>query len=326
MAATSTVGTTGPPTGVSSNPPAGSPGPAGGAASRSSRLREGRAAWALALPFCLLFLTFTAWPVLQSLFMSLTDTRSRDLKNPFAVDIVGFDNYARALSDPVFLKSAGNTAYFVIVGVPLTLTIALAAAIALDRGITRFRSVFRLGFYLPVITSIVAVAVVWRFLLERDSGLVNTALGWVGIQGPNWLGDPNWSMPALIMMASWRNFGTAMIIFLAGLQAVPRSLHEAAEIDGAGPWQRFRHVTVPMMRPTILFVSVTTGIGYLQFFEEPFVMTSGGPLNSTISMSMATYEQFGFGNYGYAASMSYLIFVVIAVVTAIQFRLLRDNT
>ncbi len=290
-----------------------------------SRLREGRAAWVLALPFCLLFLTFTAWPVLQSLFMSFTDTRSRDLRTPFAVNVVGLDNFTKALSDPLFLQSARNTAYFVLIGVPLTMVIALAAAVALDRGITRLRAMFRLGFYLPVITSVVAVAVVWRFLLERDSGLINTALGWFGIDGPNWLGDPNWSMPALIMMASWRNFGTAMIIFLAGLQSVPWSLHEAAAIDGAGAWKRFRHITLPLLRPTILFVSVTTGIGYLQFFEEPFVMTNGGPLNSTVSMSMYTYRQFGFGNYGYAAAISYIIFVVIAVVTAIQFRLLREK-
>jgi multiple sugar transport system permease protein len=289
-------------------------------------MREGPAAWILALPFCLLFLVFTAWPVVQSLFMSFTDTKSRDLRSPFAVDIVGFDNFTKAFSDPVFRKSVLNTAYFVVIGMPLTLGIALAAAVALDRGITRFRSAFRLGFYLPVITSIVAVAVVWRFLLQEEFGLINTALGWVGITGPNWLGDPNWSMPGLILMAAWRNFGTAMIIFLAGLQGVPWVLHEAASIDGASAWQRFRHITLPMLRPTLLFVSVATSIGYLQFFEEPFVMTNGGPLNSTISMSMYTYKQFGFGNYGYAAAMSYLIFVVIAIVAAIQFRLLRDNT
>ncbi|GAA2167055.1 carbohydrate ABC transporter permease [Pedococcus bigeumensis] len=301
------------------------PSPRGGGAARRA-LREGPAAWMLALPFCLLFLVFTAWPVVQSLFMSLTDTKSRDLRSPFAVNVVGFDNFTRAFSDPVFRKAALNTAYFVVIGMPLTLGIALAAAVALDRGITKFRSAFRLGFYLPVITSIVAVAVVWRFLLQEEFGLINTVLGWVGITGPNWLGDPHWSMPGLILMASWRNFGTAMIIFLAGLQGVPWVLHEAASIDGAGAWQRFRHITLPMLRPTLLFVSVTTSIGYLQFFEEPFVMTNGGPLNSTISMSMYTYKQFGFGNYGYAASMSYIIFVVIAIVAAIQFRLLRDNT
>ncbi len=289
-------------------------------------LREGRAAWVLALPFCLLFLVFTVWPVIQSLFMSVTDTRSRDLRTPFSVDFVGLDNYTRALSDDKFLTSAGNTAYFVLVGVPLTLALALAAAVALDKGIRRFRAFFRLGFYLPVITSIVAVAVVWRFILRTDGGLLNTALGWVGVNGPNWLGSEDWSMPAIILMASWRNFGTGMIIFLAGLQAVPVMLHEAAAIDGAGAWKRFRHITLPLLRPTLLFVSVTTMIGYLQFFEEPFVLTKGGPLDSTISMTMYTFQQFGFGNYGYAAAISYIIFIVVAVITAIQFRLLRENT
>ena len=293
--------------------------------STASRLREGRAAWILALPFLLLFLVFTVWPVFQSLFMSFTDTRAKDLRTPFSVDIVGLENYSRALSDGTFQQSARNTAYFVIVGVPLTLTLGMAAAVALDRGITKFRSAFRLGFYTPVVTSVVAVAVVWQFLLKTEFGLINTVLGWFGITGPNWLGDPNWSMPALIMMASWRNFGTAMIIFLAGLQAVPWMLHEAAAIDGAGAWKRFRWITIPLLRPTILFVCVTTMIGYLQFFEETFVMTNGGPLDSTISMSMYTYKQFGFGNYGYAAAISYLIFIVIMVVTAIQFRLLREN-
>ena len=289
------------------------------------RRREERAAWILALPFLVLFLTFTAWPVIQSTFMSLTDTQARDLRTPFAVDFIGVDNFSQALGDPIFRQAAFNTAYFVLVGVPLTLTMALAAALALDKGIGKFRSAFRLGFYTPVVTSIVAVAVVWRFLLHPDAGLVNTVLAWVGVDGPNWLGSTTWAMPSLIAMASWRNFGTAMIIFLAGLQAVPWALHEAAAIDGANAVQRFRHITLPLLKPTILFVSVTTAIGYLQFFEEPFVMTDGGPLNSTISASMYTFQQFSFGNYGYAAALSYLIFVVIVIVTAIQFRVLREK-
>ncbi len=303
------------------------PGRSGNADKKSRKRRdEGRAAWILAVPFCILFLTFTLWPVVQSLFMSFTDTRQRDLRSPFAVNFLGFQNYLKVLNDEVFQHAALNTAYFVLVGVPLTLIIALAAALALDKGISRFKALFRLGFYTPVVTSIVAVAVVWRFILRPDGGLLNTVLGWVGVTGPNWLESTTWSMPSLIMMATWRNFGTAMIIFLAGLQSVPVALHEAAAIDGANAWQRFTQVTLPLLRPTLLFVSVTTGIGYLQFFEEPFVMTQGGPLDSTISMSMATYQQFGFGNYGVAAAMSYLIFVVILVVTAIQFRLLRENT
>ncbi|HSO68729.1 MAG TPA: sugar ABC transporter permease [Arachnia sp.] len=279
----------------------------------------------LALPFVLLFSVFTLWPVLQSMFMSFTDTRISDIRSPFAVDFVGFDNYAKALGDPVYRRAALNTFIFVIVGGPLTIAAGLAAAVALNKGITRFRSVFRVGFYTPVITSIVAVAVVWRFLLQPDSGLVNTVLGWVGIDGPNWLGDTRTSLLSLIIMATWRNFGNGMIIFLAGLQAVPWSLHEAAAIDGASSWQRFWYITLPILRPTLLFVMVTTTIGYLQFFEEPFVMTDGGPLNSTISASMYTYQQFGFGNYGVAGAMAYMTFVVIVLVTVIQFRATREK-
>ena len=194
-----------------------------------------------------------------------------------------------------------------------------------DAEVTRFRGLYRVGFYTPVITSIVAVAVVWRFLLQPDSGLVNTVLGFVGIDGPNWLGDTRTSLLSLIIMATWRNFGTGMIIFLAGLQSVPWNLHEAAMLDGASSWQRFWNITLPLLRPTLLFVMVTTTIGYLQFFEEPFVMTQGGPLNSTISASMYTYNQFGFGNYGVAGAMAYLTFLVIVVVTLIQFRITREK-
>jgi multiple sugar transport system permease protein len=292
----------------------------------NARSRQSRAAWILALPFMLLFTVFTAYPVISSLYMSFTDMKSRDLRSPFAVSFVGLDNFVRVLGDQTFRKAALNTAYFVVVGVPLTLGIALAAAVALDKGVTRFRTIFRVGYYTPVVTSIVAVAVVWRFLLQPDSGLVNTVLGWVGINGPDWLGSTTTSMPSIIVMAAWRNFGTGMIIFLAGLQSVPVMLHEAAAIDGASAWQRFRHITVPLLRPTLLFVTVTTVVGYLQFFEEPFVMTQGGPLSSTISMSMYTYQQFGFGNYGFAAAMSYVLFVIVVALTAFQFRLFRSNT
>ncbi len=293
--------------------------------SKIGNASEARAGLILAVPFLLLFGVFTLWPVFQSMFMSFTDTRVTDIRTPFSVNFVGLENYAKALSDPVFRRAALNTGVFVVVGVPLTIAAGLAAAVALDKGITRFRGIYRVGFYTPVITSIVAVAVVWRFLLQPDSGLVNTVLGFVGIDGPNWLGNTKTSLLSLIIMATWRNFGTGMIIFLAGLQSVPWNLHEAAMLDGASSWQRFWNITLPLLRPTLLFVLVTTSIGYLQFFEEPFVMTQGGPLNSTISASMYTYNQFGFGNYGVAGAMAYMTFLVIVVVTIIQFRLTREK-
>lgn len=289
------------------------------------RRRRSRAAWALAAPFVVLFLIFTAWPVISSLAMSVTDIRSRDLMDPFAVNFVGVDNFRTVLSDPLFWQAARNTGYFVIVGVPLVMFIALMVAVALSTGITRLSGFFRVGYFMPVVTSIVAVAVVWRFLLQPDNGVINVALSWVGIHGPSWLQDPRWAMPSLIMMAVWRSMGTLIVIFLAGLQGVPASLHEAAALDGANAWQRLRLITIPTIRPTLLFGAVLTGIGYLQFFEEPFVMTQGGPLNSTTSVSYYIFKQFGFGKYGVASAMSYVLFIAIVLLTVIQFRVLTER-
>ena len=300
----------------------------GGARSGSAtmRRRQTLAAWGFSLPFLVLFLVFMAGPVLASLTMSFTDFTSRDLRNPLAINFVGLENYTKLLSDDRFLHSAFNTLYFVVVGIPLTMVVALAVAVALNAGIQRFRTLFRVGFYTPVVTSIVAVAVVWRFLLQPESGLLNTVLGWVGIDGPNWLQSTTWAMPSLIAMASWRNMGTLMVIFLAGLQTIPTELHEAAMVDGAGAWRRFRSITLPLLRPTLLLGAVLLGVGYLQFFEEPFVMTKGGPLDRTLSTAYFTYNQFGFGNYSYAAAASYLLFLAIVVLTLGQFRLLRSRT
>ena len=167
----------------------------------------------------MLFLVFTAWPVISSLFMSVTDIKSRDLQNPFAVNFVGFENFASVLSDPIFQKAALNTLYFVVVGVPLTILVALAIALALNTGITKLSGFFRVGYYMPVVTTIVAVAVVWRFLLQPENGLINEVLGWFGIQGPDWLGSTTWAMPSLIAMSVWRSLGTLVVIFLAGLQS-----------------------------------------------------------------------------------------------------------
>jgi multiple sugar transport system permease protein len=289
------------------------------------RRRELVAGYLFALPFLGLFLVFTVGPVLSSFLMSFTDLRSRDVRNPLAVEPVGLENYSKLFDDETFRQASFNTAYFVVIGVPLTMILALAVAVGLNAGITRLKAVFRVGYYLPVVTSIVAVAVVWRFLLEPDSGIVNTLLGYVGIDGPSWLNSTTWAMPSLIVMAAWRNMGYLVVIFLAGLQVVPKEMHEAAAIDGAGAWNRFRHVTLPLMRPTLLFGGVVTMIGYLQFFEEPFVMTQGGPLDKTLSLAYYTYNQFGFGNYSYAAAMAYVLFIVIAIITAVQFRLLGQR-
>nr|WP_246855409.1 sugar ABC transporter permease [Cellulomonas sp. Y8] len=288
------------------------------------RRRTAVVAYLFAAPFILSFLVFMVFPLVSSLAMSFTDFRSTDIPTPLAVGFVGVDQYVALFQNAQFVRSLLNTVYFVGVGIPLTMAVALALAVALNNGITRFRTLFRVGFYAPVVTSIVAVAVVWRFILQPE-GLLNTVLGSVGITGPDWLGDPAWSMPSMILMAVWRNMGTLMIIFLAGLQGVPAEVLEAAEVDGANAWQRFRRVTLPILRPTMLLGAVLLSVGYLQFFEEPFVMTKGGPLDSTLSISYFTFNQFGFGNYGTASAASYVLFVAIALLSIIQFRAFRTK-
>ncbi|MGY4543408.1 multiple sugar transport system permease protein [Arthrobacter sp. UYNi723] len=290
----------------------------------SRRRRNAVTAWLFAAPFVLIFGIFMLGPLVSSFLMSFTDFTSRDIDNPLAVGFVGLDQYAALFRNPQFLHSILNTAYFVLAGIPLTTVLALALAVALNNGITRFRTAFRVGFYTPVVTSIVAVAVVWRFILQPD-GLLNLILSWVGIAGPDWLNSTTWSMPALIMLAVWRNLGTLMIIFLAGLQTVPADILEAAEVDGASAWQRFMKITLPMLRPTLLLGTVLLSVGFLQFFEEPFVMTKGGPLDSTLSVSYFTFNQFGFGKYGLASAASYVLFVAIALLSLIQFRALRSK-
>jgi multiple sugar transport system permease protein len=256
--------------------------------------------------------------------MSFTDFTSRDVRTPLAVEFVGLDQYTALFTDPRFLQSLSVTGLFVFVGIPVTMALALALALALNSGRGRIVSVFRVGFYAPVVTSIVAVSVVWRYILQPD-GLVNSALSVIGIEGPNWLNDTAWALPSLTAMAVWRNVGTLMVIFLAGLQAIPEDVIEAAVVDGATPWRRLASVTLPMLRPTMLLGAVLIYVGYLQFFEEAFVMTQGGPLDSTLSIAYYTYDQFGFGQYGLASAASYVLFLAIALIGILQFRLLRSK-
>jgi ABC-type sugar transport system permease subunit len=289
--------------------------------------RQDLTGWAFAAPFVILFGIFLALPIFAALILSFTSFGLRDLTNPLGTSVVGVRNYVDLVGDPKFWKSLGNTIYFVGVGVPLTLVTGLVIANALSRGITRFRTAFRVGYYLPVITSIVAIAVVWRFLLNPDVGLINMLIRNLGVNGPDWLANPALAMPSIIAMAVWRNLGFAMVVFIAGMQAIPAVLYEAAAIDGAGRWQSFRFVTMPMLRPTILFMLVITTIGYLQLFEEPFVMTKGGPLDATLSVTMYMYQQgFAFFHQGYASAIAYVLFVIVAVIAFLQFRFLRTET
>jgi multiple sugar transport system permease protein len=299
---------------------------AGPQASLWLRLRPHLTGWAFALPFVLIFVVFLALPILASFALSFTGFGIANLQNWFTADVVGFDNYTKLVDDDRFLKAARNTAVFVVVGVPLTLAAGLAAAVALDQGLGRLTGLFRVGYYLPVVTSIVAIAVIWRYMLHPDFGLVNAALALVGIDGLNWLGKPNTALGSIIALGIWRNFGTSMVIFLAALQSVDRTLYEAARVDGARSWQIFRRITFPLLRPAILFLTVITTAGYLQLFEEPFVMTGGGPLDGTLSVTMYVYEQgFRFLNFGYASAVAYALFIAIVALAFLQFRLIRSD-
>lgn len=288
------------------------------------RKRQALIAWGFCLPFVAVFAVFMLVPIVGSFAMSFTDFTARDIASPFAVNFVWLDQFVTLFSDSRFLTSLGVTGIFVLVGIPLTMVVALALALALNSGKGKLISFFRVGFYAPVVTSIVAIAVVWRYILQPD-GLLNAALGVFGIDGPNWLNDPSFALPSLIMMAVWRNVGTLMVIFLAGLQAVPEDVNEAATMDGASAWRRLISVTLPLLRPTLLLGAILISVGYLQFFEEAFVMTKGGPLDSTLSVAYYTYQQFGFGEYGLASAASYVLFLVIALISLLQFRLLRSK-
>lgn len=290
----------------------------------SRRRRRGLIAWGFALPFVIVFALFMVVPIVGSFAMSFTDFRANDIRSPFSVNFVGLEQYAAVLGDPVFVQSMLVTGTFVVVGIPVTMALALALALALDSGGGRIVSFLRVGFYAPVVTSIVAVAVVWRYILQPE-GLLNSALAFVGIQGPDWLNDTSTALPSLIAMAVWRNVGTLMVIFLAGLQAIPTDVKEAALMDGASAWRRFTSITLPLLRPTLLLGAVLISVGFLQFFEEAFVMTQGGPLNSTLSVAYYTFKQFGFGQYGVASAASYILFLAIALLSLVQFRLLRSK-
>jgi ABC-type sugar transport system permease subunit len=285
------------------------------------------AGWLYSTPFLSLFLTFMAFPVVATLVMSFTDFGLRNVTDPFSAEFIGLDNYTRLFEDEKFVRALLNTGLFVILGVPLTIGCGLVAAVLLNSGIDRMRTFFRVGFYAPVVTAIVAVAVIWRFVLDPAEGLIAGLAGQLGLKSPDFLASETLALPSLVVMAVWRNMGTAMVLFLAGLQAIPTEVREAARIDGAGVLQEFRGITVPLLRPTMLYVAVMTTIGFLNVFEEPFVMTDGGPSDSTLTISLHMYRQgFDFFHMGYASAMAYVLFVIVLAVTLLQLRLLKDKT
>ncbi len=297
--------------GRSGEDPKGSSPPAG----RPRRRLRGRAGWFFVAPAAILFLTFFLYPIVATFVMSL---QTREMGQ---MVFVGLDNYERLLTDPVFHTALFNTLLVLFVQVPIMLVLALLLAVLLNSALVKARGGFRVIYFLPAVTSLVAYAIVFRILLHTDAGLINQFLGTLGLAEPDWLNRTWSSRVALMASITWRWTGFNMVIMLAGLQAISNDLYEAAKVDGAGPVDRFLRITIPMMRPILLFAAVLSTIGTLQLFDEPFILTGGGPSNATLTLVYYLYQQ-GFQslNFGYASAIAWFIVLLVAVLAFIQFK------
>jgi multiple sugar transport system permease protein len=254
--------------------------------------RESRAALLFLAPAIVILSVFFFAPVVAGFALSVTDFDLYTLGDVHNLRFVALRNYRELVTNPIFSK------------------------------LTRWKALFRAVYFAPVVTTLVAVSVVFKYLYHPRFGIINLALGALHLPQPDWLGDPHFAMPAIILLSVWKGFGYTMIIFIAGLQNIPEELYEAARLDGAGAWGQFRHVTLPMLGPTFLFVGIVVAIGQLQIFAEPYVMTGGGPLNKTLTIVMMMYQQgFKFWRMGYAAAVAFILFLVIGAATLLQMRL-----
>jgi ABC-type sugar transport system permease subunit len=290
-----------------------------GASARPRFNAEARSAFLFVLPSCLILATFVYWPILQVFWFSLHNWSILQVDTPF----VGFANYASLLADDRFWNALRNTVYYTIGAVPLTTVLALAVALGVNERIPA-SNLLRSAYFLPGICSLAVMGLVWAYLVNPQIGIFSYALTGIGLPATNWLQSTTWALPAVTLVGIWKSVGFDMVIFLAGLQAVPTTYYEAAKIDGAGRWQRFWNVTLPLLRPTTLFVVVTSVIGSFQVFDQVYVMTRGGPLFSTETLVTYMYHQgFEIFHMGYATTISAILFVVILVISALQLRLFR---
>ena len=276
------------------------------------------------MPWFLGFLAFTLYPMGASLVYSFAEYHS---KKP--LEFIGTENYTNLVKDDLFWKSLANTLYMVAIGVPLTLLFSFFCAVLLNIKV-RGQSIYRVIYFLPSIVPTVASTILWLWLLNPRIGLVNTFLGYIGIDGPNWLSSPQWSKPGLIILGIWGMGGTIMI-YLSGLQDVPLSLMEAAELDGASWWQRLRHITIPMVSPITVFNLITGVIGMFQYFSQAYVFRGSGalgaPLNSTMFYSLYLYQNgFQFLKMGYASAMAWVLFIIILICTVLLLKVSEKLT
>ena len=282
------------------------------------------AGWMFAGPALIAIAVFFVVPVAAALLMSLTDFDIYALADLRNLRFVGLDNYTALLGNALFWQALWNTVIFVVLGVPLSIGASLGAAMLLHAKVARWQGFFRTALFAPVVTTLVAVAVVWRYLFHTRYGLLNAALGSVGISPIDWLGDPAWAMPSIVLLSVWKNFGYNMVILLAALQAVPEDLYEAARLDGARRWALFRFITLPMLAPMLLVVSILTMAGHFQLFAEPYVMTQGGPAQRTVTVLYLMYEEgFKWWSLGSASAVAFVLFVIMFAITLLQLRVSR---
>jgi len=277
-------------------------------------------------PAMLLLIAFGVLPLVVALAVSFTDMDISGLANWGNIGFAGLDNYERLFTDPDFWQAFGNTFFFAVIGVPAIVGVSLAVALLLARSDSPFYRALRSFYFIPAITGIVAISLVWAYLYNTQFGLFNWLLSLVGVPPVQWLSDPLIAKFSVAFVAMWRGTGLNIIIFLAALQGVPKEYTEAAALDGASTWRTTRSIVIPLLRFAIFFVTVTTIISWLQFFDEPFVLTDGGPLGATTSMSIFLYKEgFRLNQFGYASAGSVVLFVIIALITVLQLRLRRPD-
>lgn len=269
------------------------------------------------MPTLIGLVVFSAGAIIISFAMSFTEWQI--IRPP---EWVGLQNYIDIFESEFFWKIFWNTLYFVLLNLPLSIILPLLIAIALNQKLWGMKF-FRTIYFLPVISSMVAVALVWSWLYRPEYGLLNYILNKLfGITGPRWLENQSWAMPAIVLMSAWKNIGYNMVIFLAGLQNIPQALYEVSDIEGAKPWQKFFRITVPLLSPTIFFVTIITLISSFQVFEQTYILTKGGPANSTLTLSYYIFQNaFMYFRMGSAAALSYVLFAIIFIITMIQFKL-----
>lgn len=270
------------------------------------------------MPWIIGLLVFTLYPIASSLYYSLCE-----YKVVSAPRFIGMQNYVNLFKDSVFITAMKNTAYMIILGVPITTFVAVAVSVMLNNKKIKYTGWLRVVFFIPTLVPTVVACLLWIWVMQPDSGVLNKILGYIGIQGPGWLSSPTWAKPAFILMMIW-TCGNAIIIYLAGLQDIPDSLYEAAAIDGAGFIKQTISVTVPLLKSTILYNVVTLIIGVFQWFAEPYIMTSGGPSNATMFYSLYLYQNaFTYFKMGYASAQAWIMLLIALTIILILFKVFK---